>query len=177
MILRALLEEPQLQAGASCVGLGHDTHRLVAGRPLILGGTEIPYEKGLMGHSDADALTHAVIDALLGAAGLGDIGEAYPDDDPQFAGANSLELLAHTVTRLREAGWQVVSVDATVHAERPRLKAHKASMRENLARVLQIPHSRVNVKAKTGEGVGPIGQGEAISASCVATVVRTGKLA
>jgi 2-C-methyl-D-erythritol 2,4-cyclodiphosphate synthase len=152
-------------------GVGTDRHRLVEGRPLILGGVTIPHPKGLAGHSDADALTHAVIDALLGAAGLGDIGEAFPDTDPAFAGADSLELLRKTVDRVRDGGLVVTHVDAVIHAERPKLKPHKAAMRRNLSQVLGVPEAAVNLKAKTGEGVGPVGEEQVIEATCVATLV------
>lgn len=152
-------------------GIGTDVHRLVPGRRLVLGGVVVPYELGLLGHSDADALTHAVIDALLGAAGLGDIGEAFPDTDPQWKDADSLELLRATVRRLAGAGVRPGSVDAVVHAERPKLKAWKPAMRAALAGALGLPPELVNVKAKTGEGLDAVGRGEAIAATAIATVV------
>lgn len=163
---------PAAPAGAHRVGLGTDVHRLVDGRPLILGGVAIPYSKGLAGHSDADALTHALIDALLGAAGLGDIGEWFPDDDPAHAGADSLALLARALAGVRAEGLTVVHVDAVVHAERPKLKPHKAEIRRRLALALGLPPSRVNLKAKTGEGLDAVGRGEAISAQVIATLAR-----
>ncbi|MCA8921783.1 MAG: 2-C-methyl-D-erythritol 4-phosphate cytidylyltransferase [Planctomycetes bacterium] len=152
-------------------GIGTDLHRLVAGRPLILGGVEVPSEKGLAGHSDADALTHAVIDGLLGAAGLGDIGEHFPDTDPAYAGADSMALLRAARLAVEEAGFRVGYVDAIVHAERPKLKPHKAAMRERLSDTLGVHPSCVNLKAKTGERVGPVGRGEAIAATAVVTLL------
>jgi 2-C-methyl-D-erythritol 2,4-cyclodiphosphate synthase len=148
-------------------GIGLDTHRFAPGRPLILGGVEIPNEQGLAGHSDADVLTHAVIDAVLGAAGKGDIGEHFPDTDPRYAGADSLELLRSVVAAL---GAAVVHVDATVMMERPKLGAHKAAIRAALAGALGIAEEAVNVKATTGEGMGFVGRGEGVAALAVATV-------
>ena len=148
-------------------GIGIDTHRFEAGRRLILGGVEIPHEQGLAGHSDADVLTHAVIDALLGAAGKGDIGEHFPDTDPRYAGADSLELLRGVVAEL---GATVVHVDVTVMMERPRLGPHKAAIRASLAAALGIAAEAVNVKATTGEGMGFIGRGEGAAALAVATL-------
>lgn len=166
-------EEEPVAAPAAAVrtGLGSDLHRLVPGRRLVLGGVEVPFELGLLGHSDADALTHAVIDGLLGAAGLGDIGEAYPDTDPQWKDADSLALLRHTVQRLRQAGLRPLHVDATVHAERPKLKAWKPAMRGTLAAALGLTLEAVNVKAKTGEGLDAVGRGEAIAATALVSVV------
>lgn len=166
-------EEPVAAPAGSAVrtGLGSDLHRLVPGRRLVLGGVEVPHELGLLGHSDADALTHAVIDGLLGAAGLGDIGEAYPDTDPQWKDADSLALLRHTVQRLRQAGLRPLHVDATVHAERPKLKAWKPAMRATLAAALGLTLEAVNVKAKTGEGLDAVGRGEAIAATALVSVV------
>jgi 2-C-methyl-D-erythritol 2,4-cyclodiphosphate synthase len=148
-------------------GIGLDTHRFAPGRPLILGGVEIQHEQGLAGHSDADVLTHAVIDAVLGAAGKGDIGEHFPDTDPRYAGADSLELLRSVVAAL---GAAVVHVDATVMMERPKLGAHKAAIRAALAGALGIAEEAVNVKATTGEGMGFVGRGEGVAALAVATV-------
>jgi 2-C-methyl-D-erythritol 2,4-cyclodiphosphate synthase len=148
-------------------GIGLDTHRFEAGRRLVLGGVEIPHEQGLAGHSDADVLTHAVIDALLGAAGKGDIGEHFPDTDPRYAGADSLALLRVVVAAL---GATVVHVDATVMMERPKLGPHKAAIRAALAAALGIAERAVNVKATTGEGMGFIGRGEGVAALAVATV-------
>lgn len=154
-------------------GIGTDLHKLVEGRPLILGGVTIPFEKGLLGHSDADVLTHAVIDALLGASGLGDIGEHFPDDDPAYKGADSLTLLASALKAVRSQGLAPVHLDAIVDAERPKLKPHKAAIRESLAAALGLEVASVNLKAKTAEGLGPIGRGEAISATAVVTVTAT----
>jgi 2-C-methyl-D-erythritol 2,4-cyclodiphosphate synthase len=148
-------------------GIGLDTHRFEAGRPLILGGVEIPHEQGLAGHSDADVLAHAVIDALLGAAGKGDIGEHFPDTDPRYAGADSLALLRDVVAEL---GAIVVNVDATVMMQRPKLGPRKAAIRASLAAALGIAEAAVNVKATTGEGMGFVGRGEGVAALAVATV-------
>ncbi len=158
-------------AGVPRTGIGTDIHRLVPGRPLVLGGVTIPHDLGLDGHSDADALTHAVIDALLGAAGLGDIGEHFPDTDPTYKGADSMRLLALTLEKVRAAGLAPAQLDCVVHAERPKLKAWKPKLRESLARACGLPVGRVNVKAKTEEGLGPIGEGRAISCTVVATLI------
>jgi 2-C-methyl-D-erythritol 2,4-cyclodiphosphate synthase len=152
------------------VGIGQDTHRLIEGRPLILGGLRIEHERGLLGHSDADVVCHAVADALLGAAGLGDIGEHYPDTDPRWKGLDSTRLLAEVVERLEQAGWRVVNCDIVVHAQEPKLGAHKESIRANIARLLGVGHGMVNVKAKTGEHVGPVGRGEAIECQAVVLI-------
>jgi 2-C-methyl-D-erythritol 2,4-cyclodiphosphate synthase len=149
------------------VGLGHDTHRLVDGRPLILGGVRIDFPWGLAGHSDADVVLHAVADALLGAAALGDIGELFPDTDPAWEGADSARLLEHVVGRVASAGWRAVNCDITVHAQRPKLSAYKVAMRERIASLLGLSADAVNVKAKTGEHVGPVGRGEAISCDAI----------
>lgn len=151
------------------IGHGYDVHRLVPGRKLILGGVEVPFDRGLLGHSDADVLTHAVMDALLGAAGLGDIGKLFPDSDPAYAGISSLLLLDRVAQRLREAGWQVGNVDATVLAQQPKLAPHIPKMRQNLARHLGILQEQVNVKATTEEGLGFTGaeQGMAAHAVCL----------
>ena len=154
------------------VGLGYDVHRLVEGRRLVLGGVEIGFDRGLDGHSDADALTHAVIDALLGAAALGDIGEHFPDTDERWRGADSMMLLERTVAILAEGGYAVGNVDAIIVAEAPRMKPHIAAMRERLALALRVEVDSVGVKATTEEGLGPVGRGEAISARAVALVVR-----
>ena len=156
--------------GAFRIGLGYDLHRLEAGRRLVLGGVEIPYARGLAGHSDADVLTHAIIDALAGAAGLPDIGECFPDTDEKWRGAASLDLLADMVQRVRRAGWQVVQLDAVLVAEAPKFSPFKSAACANLARVLGIPEDAVNVKAKTNEGVGPVGRGEAMSAQAVCLI-------
>lgn len=154
------------------VGTGFDLHRLVPGRPLILGGVTIPHKMGLAGHSDADALLHAVADALLGASGLGDIGRLFPDDDPRYAGADSAALLREVVSRVRAAGWRPVNVDTTIVAERPRLAPHVPAMRENLAKWLGLDLDAVSVKAKTHEGVDAIGRQEAIAAQAVLLLER-----
>ncbi len=155
------------------VGLGHDRHRLVAGRSLILGGVAIEFELGLDGHSDADVLLHAVTDAILGAAGLGDIGEWFPNTDPQWQGADSKVFLRAALRAVRERGWSVVNLDCTIHAERPKLSPHKRTIAESIAVMLEIPADRVNVKAKTGEKVGPIGRLEAIDADAVVLLGRS----
>ncbi len=149
------------------VGIGHDTHRLAEGRPLILGGILIEHPFGLVGHSDADVILHAVADALLGAAALGDIGEHYPDTDPQWKGLDSSKLLTEVVDQVRRAGWRPTNCDVIVHAQVPKLGPYKARVRENLARLLQLDVNTVNIKAKTGEHVGPIGRSEAISCEAV----------
>lgn len=149
------------------IGEGWDTHALVPGRKLVIGGIDIPYERGLLGHSDADVLAHAITDALYGAAGLGDIGRHFPDTDDRFQGANSMLLLAETARRVREAGWQIVNIDSTVVAQAPRLAPHVEAMRARLAQALQVEASQVNVKAKTAEKLGPVGQGLSIEARAV----------
>jgi 2-C-methyl-D-erythritol 2,4-cyclodiphosphate synthase len=151
-------------------GIGWDTHRLVEGRPLVLGGVRIEHERGALGYSDADVLTHAIIDAMLGAAALGDIGEHYPDTDPRYAGADSMELLASTLTLLAGAGHRVAHVDATVLLERPKLAPAKAEIRRRLAEALGLGTDHVNVKATRGEGMGFIGRAEGIAALAVVTV-------
>jgi len=153
------------------VGQGFDLHRLAVGRPLVLGGVQIPFDSGLVGHSDADVLTHAVIDALLGAAGLGDIGQHYPDTDPAYAGISSMALLAHTVDMLRAAGYRVSSLDTVVIAECPKIAPFVARIRESLANAMKVSLGCVNIKGKTTEGLGPTGTGEAIAALAVAMVV------
>ena len=152
------------------IGHGYDVHRLVEGRRLILGGVDIPWERGLLGHSDADVLTHAVMDALLGAAGLGDIGQHFPDTDPACAGADSLKLLEHVTALLRERGFVVGNVDATVLAQRPKLAPHIPAMRDNLARAMGVDPGQVNVKATTEEGLGFTGSGEGMAAHAVALI-------
>ncbi len=154
------------------VGHGYDVHRLTEGRKLILGGVEIPWEKGLLGHSDADVLAHGVMDALLGAAGLGDIGRHFPDTDPAYSGADSLELLARVAGLLGERGWSVGNVDATILAQRPKLAPHIPQMAENLAKAMGVPPDRVNVKATTEEGLGFTGSGEGMAAHAVALIIR-----
>jgi 2-C-methyl-D-erythritol 2,4-cyclodiphosphate synthase len=153
-------------------GIGVDSHRFEPGRPLILGGVDIPHEEGLAGHSDADVLTHAIIDALLGAAGLGDIGQHFPDTDQRFKDADSLELLRTVVARLGENGFRIVHVDATVMMERPKLSPYRDPMRETLATAMGISLAHVNVKATTGERMGFVGRGEGVAAMAVATLDR-----
>jgi len=155
------------------VGSGYDIHRLVEGRKLILGGVTIPFEKGLDGHSDADVLLHALCDALLGAAGLGDIGQHFPDTDPRLRGISSTTLLAETVRMVRKKGFLVNNVDATILAEAPRLGPYRTAMETHIARVLAVKPDDVNIKAKTKEGLGAVGKGEAIGATCVVTLVET----
>ena len=152
------------------IGHGYDVHRLVEGRRLILGGVEIPYERGLLGHSDADVLTHAVMDALLGACALGDIGLLFPDSDPAYRGADSLRLLDEVVAVLRREGFRVGNVDATVLAQAPKLAPHLPMIRRNLAERLRVPLSRVSVKATTEEGLGFTGAGEGMAAHAVCLV-------
>lgn len=152
------------------IGHGYDVHRLVEGRKLILGGVEVPYEKGLLGHSDADVLTHAVMDALLGAAGLGDIGQHFPDSDDRFLGADSLELLRQVCGMLSERGYRIGNVDVTVIAQRPKLAGFIPAMRENLAAVMGLRPEDVNVKATTEEKLGFTGEGLGIAAHAVALI-------
>ena len=154
------------------IGHGYDSHRFADGRRLILGGVEIPSERGLAGHSDADAVAHAVTDALLGAAGLGDIGQHFPPSDPRFAGADSIALLAQVVRLLEGRNYQVVNVDVTVVAEHPRVGPYAAEMRERLSAVLGIARTHVSIKGKTNEGLGWIGRGEGIAAFAVALIDR-----
>ena len=149
------------------IGHGYDVHKLVEGRKLILGGVEVPHTKGLLGHSDADVLTHAVMDALLGAAGLWDIGRHFPDTDPAYAGADSLVLLDHVMALLEREGWKVGNVDATILAQRPKLAPHIPAMRENLARRMKVAVGQVNVKATTEEGLGFTGSGEGMAVHAV----------
>ena len=153
-------------------GLGWDTHRLVAGRPLILGGVIVPGEMGLEGHSDADVLAHAITDALLGAAALGDIGMHFPDNDPQWKDADSLQFLEHTAGLVRECGFAILCVDATVIIERPKLKDFRAPIRQSLANTLTLEIEQVSVKFKTAEGVGPVGLGLSAEAQAIATLAR-----
>jgi 2-C-methyl-D-erythritol 2,4-cyclodiphosphate synthase len=155
------------------VGEGWDIHALVPGRPLVLGGVRIEHSKGLLGHSDADALSHAITDALLGAAGLGDIGRMFPDTDPKHAGADSLQLLQRVAVRIADLGWQINNIDATVVAQEPRLAAHAMEMARRLAQALSIDASQINIKAKTAEKFGPVGQGQAIEARAVALIIRS----
>ena len=154
------------------IGIGHDTHRLTEGRPLVLGGVEVESERGGEGHSDADALSHAVTDAVLGAMCEGDIGQHFPDNDPRWQGADSLQLLARVMWLARERGFRVVNVDATVHLERPRLRPYVEEMRAKLADVLSVELDCVSVKAKTGEGLDSVGQGLAVTAQAVVLLER-----
>jgi 2-C-methyl-D-erythritol 2,4-cyclodiphosphate synthase len=154
------------------VGHGHDTHRLSRGRILVLGGVTIDFERGLLGHSDADVVLHAITDALLGAAALGDIGEWFPDTDPEWAGANSGDLLTTAVREVKARHWKIVNLDCTISAEQPRLSPHKPAIRRRIAELLGISEDVVNVKAKTGEGVGPVGRKEAIAADAVVLLLR-----
>jgi 2-C-methyl-D-erythritol 2,4-cyclodiphosphate synthase len=150
------------------VGQGFDVHALVEGRPLIIGGVTIPHTHGLAGHSDADVLLHAVTDAVLGAAGLGDIGRHFPDTDPAYKGADSRVLLRAAMDKVRQAGWRVVNVDATVHAQAPKIGPHAQAMVANIAQDLDIDTQMVNIKAKTNEGLGHLGRKEGIAANVVA---------
>ncbi len=155
------------------IGEGWDTHALVAGRKLMLGGVEIAHSHGLVGHSDADALLHAITDALLGAAALGDIGRHFPDTDPRFAGADSRRLLTEAHERVRHAGWSVGNVDATIVAQAPRMAPHIPAMVGCIAACLGVAPEQVNVKAKTAEGMGPVGEGRAIEARAVCLLIKT----
>ena len=152
------------------IGTGYDVHRLVEGRKLILGGVEIPYEKGLLGHSDADVLAHAVMDAVLGAAALGDIGKHFPDTDDKYKGASSIELMVRVREILSEEGYRVVNIDSTVIAQRPKLAAYLEEMRRNMAGALEIDPGKVSVKATTEEGLGFTGTGEGIAAQAVCLI-------
>ncbi|HSZ14583.1 MAG TPA: 2-C-methyl-D-erythritol 2,4-cyclodiphosphate synthase [Solirubrobacteraceae bacterium] len=156
------------------VGIGFDSHRLVAGRRLVIGGVEIPCELGLDGHSDADVLAHAVTDALLGAAGMGDIGEHFPDTDQRWRDADSMQLLASVARSVRAAGMELVNVDCTVVMEAPKLSPHRQAIRERLAGALGLELERVNVKASTGEGMGFVGRGEGVAVLAVAGLRRGG---
>jgi 2-C-methyl-D-erythritol 2,4-cyclodiphosphate synthase len=155
-------------------GIGYDSHRLVAGRPLILGGVELPSKVGLDGHSDADALCHAITDALLGAAGLGDIGEHFPDTDERYRDADSIELLRAAAALVREAAFTPVNVDATIVLEHPKLGPARARMRERIADAIGLWPDEVNIKASTGEGIGFVGRGEGVAVLAIATLRRGG---
>jgi 2-C-methyl-D-erythritol 2,4-cyclodiphosphate synthase len=154
------------------VGIGHDTHRLEPGGPLRLGGVTVPHDKQAVGHSDADVLLHAAIDALLGAASLGDIGELFPDSDPAHRGADSARMLTAVYDRLRGQNWRIVNVDCIVFLEQPKLGQHKNAMRMRIAELLEIPAHDIGVKAKTGEGLDAVGREEAIAAQCVVLIER-----
>lgn len=155
------------------IGIGNDIHRLVEGRKLILGGVEIPFDKGLLGHSDGDSLSHAITDALLGAAGLGDIGAHFSDKDPRWAGADSMVFLRHVCELLAERSYRIANVDATILAERPKMMPHIPAMKAKLAEVMAIDPSQLNIKAKTNEGLDAVGCGEAIAAQAVALILNT----
>ena len=154
------------------IGHGYDVHRLVEGRELILGGVNIPWKLGLLGHSNADVLAHAIMDAILGAAAMGDIGMLFPDNDPTFKGADSLKLLGEVMRRVREEGWEVVNIDATVLAQAPKLSPHKMQMRENLAAAAGLDVSQVSVKATTEEGLGWTGSSEGMAVHAVAMLTK-----
>jgi 2-C-methyl-D-erythritol 2,4-cyclodiphosphate synthase len=154
------------------IGEGWDVHALVPGRPLVLGGVEIAHTHGLLGHSDADVLLHAITDALLGAAGLGDIGRHFPDNDPQFRGADSARLLSHVVGLIQARGWTLVNLDCTVVAQAPRLSVHMPRIHERVAACLGVSIEQVNVKAKTAERLGPVGQGHSIEARAVVLLAQ-----
>lgn len=155
------------------IGHGYDVHRLTEGRKCIIGGVEIPYEKGLLGHSDADVLTHAIMDALLGAAALGDIGKLFPDSDPAYKGADSLMLAGRVADVLSENGYEIVNIDSTVVAQAPRLSPHIENMREKLAQALRTDKNKISVKATTEEGLGFTGQGLGIAAHAVCLIRKT----
>ena len=157
------------------IGEGWDIHALVTGRPLILGGVKIPHSHGLMGHSDADALCHAITDALFGAAALGDIGQHFPDTDARFKGADSLALLAEAARRVRNAGWEIGNIDSTIVAQAPKLAPHVPGIRQSLAQALALDFSQVNVKAKTAEKMGPVGHGDAIEVRAVCLLIESGQ--
>jgi 2-C-methyl-D-erythritol 2,4-cyclodiphosphate synthase len=154
------------------IGNGYDIHRLVGDRPLILGGVPIPHELGLLGHSDADVLTHAIMDALLGALSLGDIGHYFPPTDPQWAGADSLKLLEQVDQLIHQNGWQIGNLDTVIVAERPKLKPHIATMRDRLAAVLHLDPNQIGIKATTNEKLGPVGREEGIAAYAVALLIK-----
>ena len=154
------------------IGHGYDVHRLTKGRALILGGVQIPFEKGLLGHSDADVLTHAIMDALLGAAGIGDIGTLFPDTDPTYTDADSLHLAAHVALRLSEEGYDIGNVDATLIAQRPKISPYIAQLKTNLANALGIPEGKINIKATTEEELGFTGNGQGMAAHAVCLISR-----
>ena len=162
--------------GLMRVGMGYDVHKLTEGRDLILGGVNIPYEKGLLGHSDADVLLHAITDAILGAAALGDIGKHFPDTDPAYKGISSVKLLVHVAGLLKENDYTIGNIDATIIAQKPKMAPHIPKMRENIAEALGIKISQLNIKATTEEGLGFTGQGEGISSQAICSLYRIGKL-
>ena len=153
------------------VGMGYDVHRLTENRDLIIGGVKIPYEKGLLGHSDADVLLHAIMDALLGAAAMGDIGKHFPDTDPEYEGASSMKLLEHVGKLLEEENYQIINIDATIIAQRPKMAPHIPQMVENVARVLKLEKNQLNIKATTEEGLGFTGTGEGISSQAICALM------
>ncbi|OUP22433.1 2-C-methyl-D-erythritol 2,4-cyclodiphosphate synthase [Lachnoclostridium sp. An196] len=153
------------------VGIGYDVHRLAEGRDLIIGGVKIPYEKGLLGHSDADVLLHAIMDALLGAAAMGDIGKHFPDTDPKYEGASSIKLLEHVGELLEQESYQIVNIDATIIAQKPKMAPHIPQMIQNVAQTLEIDESQVNIKATTEEGLGFTGSGEGISSQAICSLL------
>jgi 2-C-methyl-D-erythritol 2,4-cyclodiphosphate synthase len=152
------------------IGTGYDVHRLVAGRPLVLGGVTIPFEKGLLGHSDADVLVHAACDALLGAAGLADIGHHFPDSDARYKNIYSIELLRQTYELVRKSGYLLINMDATVFAQAPKLAPHREAMQQTMAQAMKVSADQINVKATTTEGLGEVGAGEGMAAMCVALI-------
>ena len=155
------------------IGLGYDIHRLVRGRPLVIGGVTIPFDKGLLGHSDADVLVHAACDALLGAAGMGDIGELFPDTDPRYRGADSIDLLKIVYAKIGKDGWALVNLDATIFAQAPKMTPYKEGMVGRMADCMAVQRRRINIKATTTEGLGAIGSGDGIAAMCVALLRST----
>jgi len=157
------------------IGFGYDSHRFVEGRKLILGGVEIPHEKGLLGHSDADALVHAICDAIIGAVGGGDIGKHFPDTDPAYSGISSLTLLSYVRGMVEETGFEVNNIDSTIILEKPKLMAYRQEITDNIAAVLKISKDKVNIKAKTNEGMGFLGCGEGIAAFAVVTIRKKDK--
>ncbi len=161
-----------MQASSIKIGCGYDAHRLVHGRKLVLGGVDVPYEKGLLGHSDADVLVHAVCDALLGAMGMGDIGHLFPDNDPENKNVSSLKFLEKIGSIVHKQGFQIVNTDATLFAEAPRMASHRSKMEANIAASLGIERERINVKATTTEGLGFIGRGLGIGAQCVVLIQK-----
>lgn len=154
------------------VGEGWDTHALVEGRPLMLGGVHVPYEKGLLGHSDADVLLHAITDALLGAAGLGDIGQHFPDTDATYKGADSVKLLKIAYDHVKQLGWHLGNIDCTIVAQAPKLAPHRSDIRSSIAKALGVAESQVNVKAKTAEKMGPVGEGLSMEARAVVLIQK-----
>ena len=172
MASKADVPEPRFLNPIYHAGFGYDVHRLVMGRPLILGGIEVPFEKGLEGHSDADVLLHALIDAVLGAAGMGDIGTHFPSSDPSIEGISSVDMLRQVMRMVGEKGWRVENVDGTIVTQQPRLSPHTPKMKKAVAETLSIEGERVNIKSKTTDGLGFTGTGEGMAAYCVVMLVR-----